>query len=353
MQADTLIIGAGLSGLSLANQLEAQNRDYLLVEARDRPGGRILTQKLEGGCFDMGPAWFWHGQSRIAVLVKQLRLDWFEQYATGTLSFEDQYGQVERGRGFASMQGSFRLKGGLATLTEALAEKIPEQRFMRSAPIVALEKTETGITATTDSGQIIRAREAVLALPPRVASKIAFSPALPLAAQTAMSGIATWMAGQAKAMAIYDRPFWRDAGLSGDAMSRRGPMVEIHDASPAQGGPYALFGFIGASPQARQNEHRLRQALTEQLTRIFGPEAATPKALFVKDWAFDPFTSVEEDHQPLYAHPQYGLPHALAHLWEGRLILAGTEVAPQFGGYLEGALEAADNAMALIATEMV
>ena len=152
----------------------------------------------------------------------------------------------------------------------------------------------------------------VLALPPRVASKIAFSPALPDEALAAMTGIATWMAGQAKAIAVYDTPFWRTAGLSGDAMSRRGPMVEIHDASPAEGGPYALFGFIGLPPtHPQQRRTAAAGSCKEQLTRLFGAEAAEPKTLFVKDWAFDPFTSIEADQQPLYAHPQYGLPHAM------------------------------------------
>ncbi len=353
MQTETLIVGAGLSGLSLADQLDAEGRDYLLVEARDRPGGRILTENLQGGYFDMGPAWYWPGQPRIAKLTNRLGLELFEQYATGALSFEDQTGHVQQGHGYATMQGSYRLKGGLCALTDALAVKVPQQRLLLSTPITALKQSETGITATTAAGHAIHAHEVVLALPPRVAGKIAFTPPLPNETQAAMTGIATWMAGQAKAMAVYDTPFWRDAGLSGDAMSRRGPMVEIHDASPARGGPYALFGFIGVSAQARQDEPSLRQALMEQLTRIFGSEAGRPKALFVKDWAFDPFTSVEEDQQPLFAHPQYGLPQAMARVWQGRLIFAGTEVAPQFGGYIEGALVAAENALAHIKTEKV
>ncbi len=353
MQTHTLIIGAGLSGLSLARQLDAQNHDYLLVEARDRPGGRILTETLEDGYFDMGPSWFWPGQPRIAALIQGLGLEWFEQYSSGAPIFEDEAGQVERGMGFASMQGSYRLTGGLSALTDALAARLSEKRLLLSKPIDALEKSASGITATTKSGQPIRAQEVVLALPPRVANQFAFSPALSKETHAAMTGISTWMAGQAKAIAIYDTPFWRTAGLSGDAMSRRGPLVEIHDASPVKGGPYALFGFIGLTPRARSDEHSLRQALKQQLTRLFGPEAVKPKALLVKDWAFDPFTSIEEDQQPVYTHPQYGLPHAMTRLWDGRLIFAGTEVAPQFGGYLEGALEAADNALALITTKKV
>ncbi|SMX42311.1 hypothetical protein [Octadecabacter ascidiaceicola] len=64
-----------------------------------------------------------------------------------------------------------------------------------------------------------------------------------------MQEIPTWMAGQAKAVAIYNAPFWREDALSGDAMSRHVPTVEIHDESPSKGEPYALFRFIGVPPQ--------------------------------------------------------------------------------------------------------
>ncbi|MEM1154111.1 MAG: hypothetical protein AAGI44_08210 [Pseudomonadota bacterium] len=52
-----------------------------------------------------------------------------------------------------------------------------------------------------------------------------------------LGGVPTWMAGQAKVVAVYESPFWRDSGFSGDAMSRKGPLIEIHDASPASGEP--------------------------------------------------------------------------------------------------------------------
>ncbi|MFS0906790.1 hypothetical protein AB3N02_27595 [Priestia aryabhattai] len=58
------------------------------------------------------------------------------------------------------------------------------------------------------------------------------------------------MAGQAKAVAIYDRPFWRELGLSGFVSSWVGPLQEIHDASPDVGSG-ALFGFLGIPARMR------------------------------------------------------------------------------------------------------
>jgi len=343
---EVLIIGGGLAGLRLAAQLAKARRDVCVVEARDRLGGRILSHTHGGATFDMGPAWFWPGQPRIAGLIADLGLSRFDQYASGDLLFEDAQGRVQRGQGFASMQGSFRLRGGLGALIRGLADQIPPASIHLGTPIQSIEKTPQGLIATARDGRRFSAAHVVLALPPRIANTLAFSPELPPQAHNALSSTPTWMAGQAKAMAIYDRPFWREAGLSGDAMSRHGPMVEIHDASPADDSLFALFGFIGVPPAARQDVALLEEAIRQQLARLFGPAAATPRDLRVKDWAFDAFTATAADRAALSAHPHYGLPPALAGLWDGRLHLAGTEVAPEFGGYLEGALEAADHAFA-------
>jgi monoamine oxidase len=344
----TLIIGGGLSGLALADMLETAGQDYILLEARGRFGGRIMTEYHGAGYFDMGPAWFWPGQPRIAALIQRLGLEKFNQFADGILTFEDERGNVERGRGFASMQGSWRLKGGLAALTRTLAERLPDARKRLNAQVVSLDKSASEIVATLTDGDTISADQVVLALPPRVAAEIKYTPVLSYQTMSSMQSIATWMAGQAKAVAVYDTPFWREQGQSGDAMSRTGPMVEVHDASPADGGPYALFGFIGVPPQGRADEQVLRQHLLAQLGRLFGPQAAEPAKIYVKDWAFDPQTSTAADQAPLYAHPTYGLPRVITGLWDDTLHFGGTEVAPQFGGYIEGALEAAENVLAML-----
>lgn len=343
-----LIIGGGLSGLALARLLQAKGCDFRLVEARDRLGGRIQTDTVAGAPFDLGPAWFWPGQPRIAALIKALRLQQFEQYARGDQLFEDQQGRVQRGLGFASMEGSWRLEGGSMALVKRIADLLPAEKLMLNCEVTGLTRAGASVTAHFANGKEWQADQVVLAMPPRLAAKLVFTPALPEPALAAMRLVSTWMAGQAKALAIYDRPFWRDAGLSGDATSRHGPMVEIHDASPAEGGPFAVFGFIGVPPQVRLHVDALKQHLLLQLERLFGPQAAKPVALLLKDWASDPFTATPADAEPLRAHPVYGMPKPLAGLWDGRLLFAGTETAAEFGGYLEGALEAAERVLAEI-----
>lgn len=343
-ETQTLVVGGGLSGLAVASALEAEGQDYVLVEARDRIGGRILTEVWNGGHFDLGPAWVWPGQPRIARLIDHLGLDVFEQFADGDLVFEDETGRVQRGRGLSSMAGSLRVRGGLAMITHALANGLPSDRKRRAAQVVGLEKTGAGVTALLANDDRILAKRVVLALPPRLAAGIKFTPHMTEEMQEVMTGIPTWMAGQAKVVAVYADPFWREMGLSGDAMSRIGPLVEIHDASPVAGGPFALFGFVGIPANLRGNEIQLRNQVKAQLTRLFGEMAATPAHLFVTDWARDRFTATPDDAAPLLSHPSYGLPRHLADFWGGSIVFAGSEVAPQFGGYVEGALEAAENA---------
>lgn len=339
---EVLIVGGGLAGLRLADLLAQRGVDFQLVEGRARFGGRILTADLAGGAFDMGPAWFWPGQPRIAALIDALGLHRFDQFATGAAVFEDQTGQVRQAHGFAAMAGSHRIVGGFGALIAALVARLPAERLHLNAPLTGVQRSDGTLHATLANGDRISAQQVMLAIPPRIAAHLPLTPSLTETQQDSLRNIPTWMAGHAKALAVYDTPFWRAAGLSGDGSSRRGPMVEIHDASPADGGPGALFGFIGVPVAARQDTAALRHAVQDQLVRLFGPDAAHPRAVQIKDWALDPLTATAQDHAPLYEHPRYGLPPALRDVWDGTLHFGATETAGQFGGFIEGALEAAE-----------
>ncbi|MEP3106451.1 MAG: NAD(P)/FAD-dependent oxidoreductase [Hyphomicrobiales bacterium] len=348
-----LIVGAGLAGLSLADQLQEIGIDYQLIEARERIGGRILSHSFGDGSFDMGPAWFWPGQPRLAAMAKRFDLEIFEQYAAGEILSEDNRGTVRRGIGFSSMQGSYRMAGGLGELTYSLAAVLPKDRLHLNSKLKLLERQDARVNAHVEmqNGSLnIEARKVVLAIPPRVAERtIQCSPDISAQARSALSAIPTWMAGQAKIVAIYDRPYWREAGLSGDAMSQFGPLVEIHDASPFKGGPNALFGFVGVPADMRSaRDDLLLELVREQLHRLFGGVLPEPQKLLLQDWAQEEFTATSEDRAPVRGHLAYGYPNSFRNMWNNSLILGSTEVAPQFGGYLEGALEAAENALKLL-----
>ena len=76
-----VIIGSGISGLTAAWQLQSAGREVVLLEARDRIGGRVLTLDSRGTASgglgaqcDMGPSWFWQGQPMIARLLDKFAI---------------------------------------------------------------------------------------------------------------------------------------------------------------------------------------------------------------------------------------------------------------------------------------
>ncbi len=326
MTSDTeiAVVGAGLSGLALASALRTEGRDVTVLEARDRPGGRVLS---EDG-YDLGPAWIWPHNTRMRALAKALGLTTFPQHSAGRLVFEPPSGGIRRDLELATMGDALRIDGGLAQMTSALGERLGDSLHLNRA-VRQIEEDADGVSLTGE-GYSIRAERVVLALPPRLAA--------PLGVEA--RDVPTWMAGHAKFVARYSEPFWRQAGLNGDGISHRGPLAEIHDASPMDAAEGALFGF--AVPGAARHPE-FPSAAIEQLTRLFGPEAANPTGVFVKDWSTDPETATERDRMPPAAHPSYR-----AQPTTPRLIFSGSETASLHGGFLEGALEAAEAAQAIL-----
>ena len=353
MQTDVFIAGAGLSGLALATTLKQANTPFLLADTRDRVGGRILSLDSSHNSqsvtvADMGPSWIWPGQPRIAALLERLGIEVFEQYSSGLLVYEDESGQILRDLDYSTMAGSLRVKDGLGRLTRELAAQLPDESMQLSHQVTSLRRQQDGyeIDLEHPAGKLtLRANKVVLAIPPRViAERIDFDPPLPQQAMHDLTATPTWMAGHAKFFALYERPFWRDAGLSGDGISRRGPLMEIHDASAAGSDYGALFGFVGipANSPARSRT-RLIDDATKQLERMFGPALASPLDVILKDWAEDSATATPADNATI-SHPQYGMPSSIAALADQGMLFASTEMARQFGGFIEGALEASETA---------
>ncbi len=363
MQTGTLIIGGGLSGVYLARALAQKKHDCLLIEARDRLGGRVLSQgpaqqsnDENVARFDLGPAWVWPQlQPLINRLLNELDIPAFPQYTHGALLYEDADTVLpQRYSNPSAHSQSFRVTCGAITLVERLAESMAPELMLLGEKAVRVSNQAAGVSVDMMNAQgrrqSIRAGRVVLALPPRLMATMEFIPALPEDLRRRWLDTPTWMAGHAKVIALYTKPFWREQGLSGEVFSRRGPLSEIHDASPASGGPYALFGFAGIAADMRRQlgvAEFSRRSLA-QLERLFGEPAASPIELLMKDWSDDRFTATESDGVSSLHHPDYGLRESDRGLWDGKILLAGSEVAEQNGGYLEGALEAAYEVLKVI-----
>ena len=160
-----------------------------------------------------------------------------------------------------------------------------------------------------------------------------------------MLQMGTWMAGQAKFYALYEEPYWRRIGLSGQAFSQRGPLCEIHDGSNRDQGPYGLTGFMNIPAAQRIREKSLDKAILFQLAAIYGKPAAQPIRFFYQDWAREKFTATPFDQPPMREHPVYQPPAGQTSIWDGIIHFAGSETAALHGGYLEGALVSAERAV--------
>jgi monoamine oxidase len=354
-RTEVAILGGGLAGLNAARLLHQAGVAVQLFEARDRLGGRILTVGETGtpgtGDFDLGPSWFWpRMQPELAGLVAELGIPSFGQHSAGDLLFERSlHGPPQRANGAGQDQGSMRLAGGTCALVQALAKDLPAGSLHLTAPVTQLRLVQDGILLTIAgegrSADSLVAQHVIATLPPRLMeAAIRLDPVLDPATATRWRQMPTWMAPQAKFVAIYDRAFWREAGLSGTAQSLVGPLAEIHDAT-TEAGAAALFGFVGlpATARATLSQDGLIRAAIDQLARLFGPEAAAPRARLLKDWATDPFTATRAD-SAASGHPIPAAMPWVTGAWAGRLSLAGSETSTTEPGYLAGAVEASGRA---------
>ncbi|MNG57194.1 Putrescine oxidase [compost metagenome] len=350
MKSSVVIIGAGVSGLYAATLLEKAGVDYVILEARNRTGGRVLSGEVSGLHVDMGATWFWPDiQPDFAQLIDRLGLTVIPQGRPGDMLYErNRTTPAQRYPAYETSPASFRLKGGMQALTAVLKSQIPAHKIKRDQHVKSILCADEGIQVlaqTEEREESLYAGEHIfLALPPALAAKITFTPALPAPLLSHWRKIPTWMAPHAKYVAIYNTDFLRAQRLSGDVSSQAGPMVEIHDVSEPDSGKMVIFGFIGVPAQSRWtvSEDRLKQICREQLTRLFGPHASEPEAEFLKDWAADPFTATEFD---LLQEAGHALPAQIPARgeWKGKVTGIASEWSPHFSGYLAGAIDSASD----------
>lgn len=353
------IVGGGLSGVYAAWLLEQHGiKDYVLLEARNRLGGRILSPAANPELasehttdrIDLGPSWFWpEYQPQLDRLVRELGLARFEQAEDGDMIVEHSpHDAPIRRRGFRNMPTSVRLLGGMDTLVTALTDRL-DPFYRHTGHVVrslSLAHEHIVLDCHTQAGAASwQAEHVMLAMPPRLAAAtLTFSPALPSSLSAQWQATATWMAPHAKYVAVYAQPFWYTVGLSGEARSMVGPLGEIHDASmPA--GSAALFGFFQLPAVARRAipAAELRQRCRQQLARIFGPQAASPVAEFIQDWALDEYTATASDLYAMSQHATAPTAGVQTGLWQHRITGIASEWSSSYPGYVAGAIEAAAN----------
>ena len=337
-----LIVGGGISGCLMAHHLAKRHLDFTLIEAQASLGGRIQTS--EQG-LDLGPTWFWPHQHSVRNLLSELNIDFFMQHTRGDLMYQAHPNQpAQRERSQQNMQ-SYRVSGGMGAIIKSLQNTLAQERISLNNPIAHVSKKDNLWQLTTLQGEEISCTYLWLAMPPRKIATLFLNNQKPVISEALVSHLQaqqTWMSAQAKFVAEYDNPFWREAGLSGQAFSRIGPMVEINDAcGPEHSDTAALFGFIGVPAQNRRSidQQQMINACIAQLGKLFGEQALTPISTHYVDWANNDFIASKADIAEPSQHAHFNSAQFKQELNDLKLGLIGSEFSQTEPGYIAGAID--------------
>jgi monoamine oxidase len=230
-----------------------------------------------------------------------------------------------------------RFEGGSQLLCTRLADELGAERVVTEARVTRIEQVEGVVTAEAerahgggDDRLSVSARRAIVAIPPDGAHAIEFDPPLPERRRSLLGRTAP--GALTKCVAVYDEPFWRAEGLSGEAVSETGPVTLTFDNSPPEGRPGVLLGFVGGA-DARASPGR--DEVLDGLARLYGPRAARPDAYLEQRWDGPvglPATGALTAHRMPLAEP------------EGLIHWAGAETATRWCGYLDGAVRSGERA---------
>ena len=235
-----------------------------------------------------------------------------------------------------------RFVGGSQLLSIRMAAGLGN-RVVVSSPVRAIAQDRHGVTVTSDR-VTVRARRAIVAILPALTAAIDFTPTLPGPRAQLIQRMPHGTL--CKAEAVFDRPFWRDHGLSGQAVSDTGPARTTFDNSPPDGRPGVLFGFIGGSDARhwmQQSPTERRRAVLENFVTYFGEAARHPRSYIEDDSAAD---------EPwIRGCPTVTLPPGVLSDFGpairervGRVHWAGSETSTFWAGYMDGAVRSGERA---------
>ena len=342
-----------MSGLVCAEKLSAAQRSVTVLEARDRVGGRLLSQQG----VDLGASWRWPGMdSRSSSIAKRLGVAEVPQQLSGT-AYVAQGGRAQAiGNSGARMApcgpGAMRFSGGYQSLPLGLQAE-STATIQLGCQVTSITQGPESIKITyegADGTTSIDARRVVLALPSGVlASTIAFEPPLPEKQLQKMRSTATWCGDWCKVVATFKTAFWREHGESGVVATQDLPIQIWWEggAGPTEGdAACALVGLgVGEDVCGKMaelgrpgSEAKLRNFVSAALSPAFGD--VVERELLectVKSWATEPQTYAKGG-----SHRDYG--HALLKKplpWG--VHFAGTETESE-NGHVEGAVRAGERA---------
>ena len=443
--SDVIVVGAGFAGLSAAYELEKQGASVVVLEARDRVGGRTLNAPLGADrIVEVGGQFAGPTQDAILGLASTVGVETFKTYNTGNniLYYQGEILPYDAA-GLPPIPPAelAELVGALVGTLDVLAQKIPldtpwdspdvdvqpldgltleswkleniqghggrvlldvitktvfgceprdlsllyylfylhsgggtlslvttgggaqDSRFRGGSQLVAQKVADLlhqpvrfdspvrrirdlgdSVLVETDDGKF-SAGHVIVALAPALCGRIIYHPFLPARRDQLTQRLP--QGSIIKVEAVYDAPFWRDAGLTGQAVSDVGPVAATFDNSPEDGAPGVIMGFIGGDDARTWNLRSMSErsaAVLEQFSRIFGAQAGAAVDYIEHDWSDDPWTrgcpvgfmapGVMTMYGPALREPI------------GRIHWAGTETAEVWNGYMDGAVRSGQRAAA-------
>ena len=385
---DVVIVGAGAAGLTAANELKKAGLSVVVLEARDRVGGRLWTDVVDGAMLEIGGQWVSPDQDALKDTLAELGLETYSRYREGESVYIGKDGELKRFTGeifpvapdtekeivrlievldalvaeidpdnpwehpdaeeldrvsfeawleeqtadqeardnialfiagamltkpayaFSTLQallmaasaGSFsnlvdadfildeRVVGGLQQVPLLLAERLGDDVVLEQ-PVNEVHWGDGGVRVVTDTGLEVRARSVVLAHAPILYPWIEFTPPLPRLKQQMHQHIS--MGFVIKVHAVYDRPFWREQGLSGTAFSPYEVAHEAYDNTNHGDERGTLVGFVSdrnADDLFRVSAEERKERILESLSHYYGPEAKSPLVYFESDWGAEEWT---------------------------------------------------------------
>lgn len=387
IEADVAVVGAGVAGLAAASRIAAAGRTVVVLEARDRVGGRFWNTEIGGEANELGGEWVAPYHSRLHALLPALGIELFPAYRDGDDVYVDESGRAHRHSGsdsglsssseralkkadakldalakeldpeapwthpdaqaldtitfdewlraevadesardnlrsyladgfltkpahsFSLLQGlwaiagaggtyelfapeqclAYRVVGGSQLIPIRLAERL-DNRVILGAPVRAVRWSDGRVEV--DAGAVrALAQAAIVAVPPNLTGAIRFEPALP--AWRMQLAQATSQGAVTKYLAVYDEPFWRGDGLSGEGFAPHQFVREMYDNSPPSASVGVLCTFLPgeqADAAATMNADARRAAVLEGLANFVGPRALQAVDLIETNWAAEEWT---------------------------------------------------------------